>query len=156
MGSQSNKHWCPCCIWEFFVVWGFKFISASLGAKFQQESSPPPILRNRRVRQGMNPRSAPLQLNVYMRIISGHTIWDMLAQKQLYFLTTSQNPDPTNCPEIATQLSKQRRLFPLFENNTHTESLISSHPQALTTSLPFKPQGKSLNATETLGDENQN
>lgn len=74
MGSQSNKHWCLYCIWEFFVVWGFKFIAASLGAKFQEESSPSPILRNKRVRQGMNPLCALLQLNVYMRIISGHTI----------------------------------------------------------------------------------
>lgn len=87
-------------------LWFGVLNSFQQAAKFQQESSPPPILRNRRVRQGMNPRSAPLQLNVYMRIISGHTIWDMLAQKQLYFLTTSQNPDPTNCPEIATPLSK--------------------------------------------------
>lgn len=118
MGSQSNKHWCPYCIWEFFAVWGFKFIAASLGAKFQQESSSP-VQRNRRVRRGMNLLSTPFQLNVYMRIISGHTIWDMLAQKQLYFLTTSQNPDPTNCPEIATQLSKQRRLFSVWKQHPH-------------------------------------
>lgn len=79
MGSQSNKHCCPYYIWEFFVVWCFKLIAASLGAKFQQASSPsPPILRNRRVRLGRSQHaerlSTQFQLDVYMRIISGHTI----------------------------------------------------------------------------------
>lgn len=156
--SQSNKHCCPYYTWEFAVVWGFKFVAASLGAKFQQES----FLLPSSVPGGWDRNKSPcreaqywFQLHVYMRIISGHTIWDMIA-KSNYFSSPLLRTQTYQTALKYQHSSRNSIISSLFESNTHTESLILSHPQAITTSLPFKPQGKSLNPTATLWEENQN